>query len=96
MSAVEDFIKSYRGPGFRVGKQLRMKGAGYTSIYLSPLTPDEKRVVDIIEKMSKEDAAAFGRIIDASWYEKNQRDILMLEAKKRDEINETSLHPDRG
>lgn len=87
MSAVEDFIRSYRGPGFRIGKQLRLKGAGYETLYMGgmdSLSPDERRAQEIISAMPQEDAAVLGRVLDVSWYEQNQRDILMLEAKAKD------------
>lgn len=87
MSALEDFIKSYRGPGFRIGKQLRMRGAGYTTIHIGDLAPDEKRCFEIIEAMPPEDAAVLGRVIDASWYAQNERDLMVLEAKAKDAQN---------
>lgn len=86
MSAVEEFIRNYRGPGFRIGKQLRMRGAGYDTIYLGGLEGDEKRASEIILSMPREDAAVLGRVLNASWYAQNERDILMLEAKKKDGI----------
>ena len=65
----------------RYGKAFRMRGAGYETLSIDPdETADEKRFWQIVNAMDPEDAAVIGRVVDAEWYEQNERDLEALKA----------------
>lgn len=83
--AVSEFILNYRGPGFRIGKYLRLRGAGYETMSVGEqLEHDELDAKEIIDRLTQEECSVLGRAFDAAWYQQNARDVAILEAKAQD------------